>query len=179
MPMGTVRPCEHAHSDAGRHDWQSPERAFAWSEPVVAGPQRADARVQIQTDAFAQHANAPTDCQASGSGSEGVSGSAAACQGKGTAGYEQFPIAGRTPFHSGAVAVCTETTLARHDEPEGVDVAEQRRIFHLIQMEARDRKPVGHVPSSSVTRPAAKSSLRSGHKAARKQASILSLLNKK
>ena len=66
-----------------------------------------------------------------------------------------------------------------HDVPDDIDVAEQRRIYHLIKMEARDHKQSGQSPSTSVVRSAVKRIVQSDHRTAGTQASILSLLSKK
>lgn len=76
--------------------------------------------------------------------------------------------------------VCVAHNICRSvDNHEGIDVAEQRRIYHLIQMQAREQRQGGLLSSASVLHRAAQPAARQMHKPARKQASIISLLNKK
>lgn len=83
---------------------------------------------------------------------------------------------GAAVAHAGAhTAKSTEPTS---DHQEGIDVAEQRRIYHLIQMQSRHRRQGKYVSHGPVPRRAPLSGTQHG-KPAGKQTSILSLLNKK
>lgn len=72
---------------------------------------------------------------------------------------------------------------AKHTDPtsdhqESIDIAEQRRMYYLIQMQARHRRQGKYVSPDPVARRASQSGTRHA-KPAGKQTSILSLLNKK
>eukprot|EP00892_Ulva_mutabilis_P007318 jgi/Ulvmu1/4959/UM207_0003.1 len=179
-----IIPCEDVHGVAaewgGSNKRQVPQRRSAWSEPVTL-------RVKDPTHACQAEAVScgwPTDPHAvsadhyeSNSGHRPHESSAAIAWGKESRDCAMLPVGSDGNGDVGKVANSALTTRPTQDATQGVDVAEQRRIYHLIQMEARDHKQIGRAPS--LMRPVGKSGQTLGQKHVPKQASILSLLHKK